>query len=67
MTGPSDDGREDGAGSVISGETGFAHAGTVVDNQRGNIIVAHLDLVFVLTKVGEKELNLISFERQFCV
>jgi hypothetical protein len=44
MTGASDDGGEDGSGSVVSGETGLAHTGSIVDNQRGNIIVTHLDL-----------------------
>ena len=38
-----DDGREDGAGSVISGETGLAHTGSIVHNQRRNIIVTHDD------------------------
>jgi hypothetical protein len=41
MTGSSDDGREDGARSVISGETGFAHAGAVVNNKSGNFVVTH--------------------------
>jgi len=36
-----DNGWEDGAGSVISGEAGFAHAGTIVNNQCRNIIVTH--------------------------
>ena len=41
VAGATNDGWEDGAGSVISGETGFAHTGAVVDNQRGNIIFGH--------------------------
>ena len=43
MPGASDDGREDGARSVIAGETGFAHAGSVVHHQSGNIFVTHVD------------------------
>ena len=38
-----DNGGEDGARSVISGEAGLAHAGAVVDNQSRNIIVTHGD------------------------
>jgi len=41
MAGTADDGGEDGAGSVVTGETGLAHAGAIVDNQRGNIVVTH--------------------------
>jgi len=37
------DGGEDGAGSVISGESGLAHTGSVVNDQSGNIIVTHVD------------------------
>jgi len=33
--GPADDGGEDGARSVITGEAGLAHAGAIVDNQSG--------------------------------
>jgi len=43
MTGSADDGREDGTGCVISGETGFAHTGAIVDNQSCYIIVTHFD------------------------
>lgn len=41
MTGSADDGREDGTGCVISGETSLAHTGAVVDNQSCYIIVTH--------------------------
>jgi len=44
MTGTSDDGREDGARSVVTGKSGFAHTGAVVNNQSGNIVVTHDDL-----------------------
>ncbi len=33
VAGTADNGREDGAGSVITGETGLAHTGTVVNNE----------------------------------
>jgi hypothetical protein len=42
MPGSADDGREHGSGGVISGEPGFAHAGAIVDNQRGNFVVTHI-------------------------
>jgi len=41
MTGAADDGREDGAGSVVTGESGLAHTGAIVHHQRGNIVVTH--------------------------
>merc|ERR1711931_351735 len=43
--GPADDGGEDGARSVITGEAGLAHAGAIVDNQSSGlfVVVAHLD------------------------
>ena len=42
VTGATDDGREDGAGSVISGETGFAHSRSIVNDQCGNFVVTHV-------------------------
>merc|ERR1719282_1270467 len=43
--GPADDGGEDGARSVITGEAGLAHAGAIVDNQSTGlfVVVAHLE------------------------
>jgi len=43
--GPADDGGEDGARSVITGEAGLAHAGAIVDNQSGGlfVVVTHFD------------------------
>ena len=43
VTGATNNGREDGTGSVISGESSLAHTGSVVNNQRGYFIVAHFD------------------------
>ena len=41
ISGATDDGREDGAGGVISCETGLAHTGSIVDNQGSNFVVTH--------------------------
>jgi hypothetical protein len=46
VTGAAHDGGEDGAGSVISGETGLAHAGAVVNDQSSNIVVTHVGCMF---------------------
>ena len=43
MSRATDDGGEDSSGGVISGESGLAHAGAIVNNQGGNIIVTHVD------------------------
>ena len=38
-----DDGGEDGSGSVVAGESGLDHSGAIVDDQRGGfLVVAHL-------------------------
>merc|ERR1711894_455877 len=36
------DGREDSPGGVITGETGLAHAGAIVNDQSGCVLVTHL-------------------------
>jgi len=41
VSGTSDDGGEDSPWSIISGETGLAHAGAIVTHEGGNIVVAH--------------------------
>merc|ERR1712117_617115 len=38
-----DDGGEDSPGGVITGETGLAHAGAIVNDQSGCVFVTHLD------------------------
>jgi len=43
MSWATDDGWENSAGSVIPGEPGLAHTGSIVYNQRGNIVVTHCD------------------------
>jgi hypothetical protein len=40
MTGTTDDRREDSTGSIITGETGLAHAGSIVDNEGSNFLCA---------------------------
>ena len=42
MPGATDDRGEDGAGSVISGESGLAHTGAIVHNEGSNFVVTHL-------------------------
>lgn len=42
MPGPADDGWEDGPRGVVSGETGLAHPGTIVNYEGSNIVVTHL-------------------------
>merc|ERR1712168_321441 len=44
VAGASNDGGEDSPGGIISGETGFAHAGAIVDNQSGGIFVTHVEV-----------------------
>jgi hypothetical protein len=46
VSGSANDGWEDSSGSVITSETGFAHTGSIVDNQSSNVFVTHLDLFF---------------------
>ena len=41
VAGAADDGRENGTGCIVSGESGFAHTGAVVNYQRSNVVVAH--------------------------
>jgi len=54
VTWATDDRREDGTGRIIAGESSLAHAGAVVADQSGNIlIIAHLGglLLASLTKL----------------
>jgi hypothetical protein len=34
-------GRENGAGGVVTSKTGLAHTGTVVNNEGSNLFVSH--------------------------
>merc|ERR1712045_814758 len=49
VAGTADDGGEDGSGSVISGESSLAHAGAIVNNKSGNILVTHCDVCVELS------------------
>merc|ERR1719323_63525 len=42
VTGASNNGREDSPGGVISSESGFAHAGAIVNDKSGSIFVTHV-------------------------
>ncbi len=42
MPGTADDGGEDGPGGVVAGEPGLAHAGAVVHDQSGDVLVTHV-------------------------
>merc|ERR1719286_55488 len=43
VAGTANNGGEDSSGSVISGKTSFAHAGSIVNNKSSNVLVTHLD------------------------
>merc|ERR1712088_1057744 len=42
VAGASNNGREDSPGGIITGKSSLAHAGAIVDNQRGGIFVTHV-------------------------
>merc|ERR1712186_252578 len=44
VAGTSNNGWEDSPGGIISGETGFAHAGAIVNDKSGGIFVTHVVL-----------------------
>jgi len=46
VTGTTDNRGKDGTGSVIASEAGFAHAGSIVDNEGSNLVL-HDRLGFV--------------------
>merc|ERR1719293_512983 len=46
VAGAADDGGEDGPGGVISGESSLAHAGAIVNNKSGNVLVTHIGFSF---------------------
>jgi len=51
MTGSPNDRWEHGTRGVITGETGLAHAGSIVNDQRSNFFVAHdSTLLFSVSK-----------------
>jgi hypothetical protein len=48
VLGPSDNGRENGAGGVVSGKSSLAHSRSVVNDKGSNIFVSHFLLVVFL-------------------
>ena len=42
MPGASNNRGEDSPGGVVTGEAGLAHAGAIVDDKSGNVLVTHL-------------------------
>ena len=55
----SNNGGEDSPGGVITGETGLAHAGAIVNDQSSCVFVTHLE--FVLSQgLGRKRTEIIS-------
>ena len=57
MPGASNNGGEDSPGGVITGEAGLAHAGAIVNDQSGDLIVTHDGVVCVLVVGGEQRLR----------
>ena len=47
VAGASNDGGEDSPGGVIAGKSSLAHAGAVVNDKGGNILVTHDEVVGV--------------------
>ena len=41
VAGASNNGREDSPGGIVSSETGFAHAGAIVNDKSSSIFVTH--------------------------
>ena len=41
MSGSPHDGGKHGPGRIVTGETGFAHAGPIVDHEGSNVFVTH--------------------------
>jgi hypothetical protein len=48
VAGSSNNGGEDGSWSVITGKSSLAHAGAIVNNQSGNLVVTHIAISFSL-------------------
>ncbi len=49
VAGATNNGGEDSSGGVITGETGLAHAGAIVNDESGNVFVTHVYLMMELT------------------
>jgi hypothetical protein len=59
--GATDDGGEDDAGSIVTGETGLDHTGTVVADNIASIFVTHFDVDEVFFLLNEKVYGKRSF------
>ena len=70
MPGSADDGGEDSARSVVSCKSGLAHAGTIVNDQRSNVVVTHNRQLWQLQQLSAKAVKLASEsivkEGRFC-
>merc|ERR1712042_75845 len=53
VAGTANNGGEDSAGRIISGETGLAHAGAIVNDQSGHVLVTHVGCLWVCTCATE--------------
>ena len=54
------DGGEDSPGGVITGETGLAHAGAIVNDQSGCVFVTHLESCCLQTREFNRELSVLT-------
>ena len=50
-----DNGGEDSPGGVITGETGLAHAGAIVNDQSGCVFVTHLEFLGLNSTVQQPQ------------
>ena len=57
VAGTSNNGGEHSPGGVVSGEAGLAHAGAIVNDQSGDLIVTHDGVVCVRVVGGEQRLR----------
>merc|ERR1712038_2254866 len=48
VTGSTNDGWKDSTWGIVSGESGFAHTGAIVNNKSGYFVVTHIDILFYL-------------------
>merc|ERR1711892_992872 len=51
VPGPANNGGEDSPGGIISSEASLAHAGAIVTNQGSYVLVTHVGIVLLLSRV----------------
>jgi hypothetical protein len=62
MSRASNDAREDGTRRIVSGESGFAHSGAIINDQSGNFFVTHFRfLINLFNRTIDSKIN--SFEQ----